>query len=306
MFTICVDYSKSPFDLTVFLKSLENFEYEALMKEVEEQVDKKQWLNKEGLPFGAKAMASRVRQLIVSLDVMTTSNKHVSNQMKALELTANVTSQGRSIGSALPNPTGGLLVTQGPLSIRSRVVVPSSSKQQKPGAMPTQSKKMRVSRGAEISKTSAITEVPSLLEPGEKIDYNETKIMYKKFWTECQDCFVFEVDKKVQISIDQMVRAPKDWTIREYEEQGMNETLHYLCHMPDSSTKQTLCVMPDMEEKPTDYDAIANGNFFIINGQHSVGASLKMRTSDLSEKIVKPFLKWNYFIVWSKDRTRLR
>jgi hypothetical protein len=46
MFTICVDYSKSPFDLTVFLKSLENSDYEALMKEVEEQVDKKQWLNK--------------------------------------------------------------------------------------------------------------------------------------------------------------------------------------------------------------------------------------------------------------------
>jgi hypothetical protein len=46
MFTICVDYNKSPFDLTVFLKSLENSDYEALMKEVEEQVDKKQWLNK--------------------------------------------------------------------------------------------------------------------------------------------------------------------------------------------------------------------------------------------------------------------
>ena len=65
MFTICVDYSKSPFDLIVFLKNLENFDYEALMKEIEEQVDKKKWLNKKGLPFRAKAMASRVRQLIV-------------------------------------------------------------------------------------------------------------------------------------------------------------------------------------------------------------------------------------------------
>ena len=36
MFTICVDYSKSPFDLIVFLKNLENFDYEALMKEIEE------------------------------------------------------------------------------------------------------------------------------------------------------------------------------------------------------------------------------------------------------------------------------
>jgi hypothetical protein len=51
MFTICVEYSKNPFDLTVFLKSLENSEYVPLMKEIEEQVDKKEWLNKEGLPL---------------------------------------------------------------------------------------------------------------------------------------------------------------------------------------------------------------------------------------------------------------
>jgi hypothetical protein len=108
---------------------------------------------------------------------------------------------------------------------------------------------MRVTRIGELSTSSAITEIPSSLEPSEKTDYNETKIMYKKFWTECQDCFVFEVDKKFSISIDQMVRAPKDWTIWEYEEQGMNKTLHYLCHMLDPSMKQTLCVMPDTEEK---------------------------------------------------------
>ena len=42
MFKICVDYSKSPFDLTIFLKSLKNSEYKALMKEIEDQVDKKE------------------------------------------------------------------------------------------------------------------------------------------------------------------------------------------------------------------------------------------------------------------------
>jgi hypothetical protein len=86
----------------------------------------------------------------------------------------------------------------------------------------------------------------------------------------------------------------------------MNETLHYLCHMPDPSTKQTLCVMPDTEEKPTDWDSIVNGTFFIINGQHSVGASQKMLASDLPEATTKPFSRWNYFIVWSKDKNQLR
>jgi hypothetical protein len=83
----------------------------------------------------------------------------------------------------------------------------------------------------------------------------------------------------------------------------MNETLHYLYHMPDPSTKQTLCVMPDTEEKPTDWDSFANGTFFIINGQHSVGASQKMLASDLPEAIVKPFSKWKCFIVCRKTKT---
>jgi hypothetical protein len=37
-----------------------------------------------------------------------------------------------------------------------------------------------------------------------------------------------------------------------------------------------------------------------------VAASQKMQAIDLPEKIVKPFLKWNCFIVWSKDKNRLR
>ena len=57
-----------------------------------------------------------------------------------------------------------------------------------------------------------------------------------------------------------------------------------------------------MQEKLTDWEEIKNGKFFIINGQHSVGASLKIQATDLLEKIVKPFLKWNCFIIWSKDK----
>ena len=86
----------------------------------------------------------------------------------------------------------------------------------------------------------------------------------------------------------------------------MTKTLHYLCQMPDPSVKQTLCVMPATEERPTDWDEIKDGKFFIINGQHSVAASQKMRATDLPEQIVKPFLNWNCFIVWSKDKNRLR
>ena len=102
MFIICVDYSKSPFDLTVFLKNLKNSKYQKLMKEIEDQEDRKEWLNKKELPLGARGMASKVRQIIVSLDVMTASTKNMSQRMKKIELTRNVISQGGSIWSVLP------------------------------------------------------------------------------------------------------------------------------------------------------------------------------------------------------------
>jgi hypothetical protein len=63
------------------------------------------------------------------------------------------------------------------------------------------------------------------------------KMMYKIFWSECQECFVWNVDTKYAISIDQMERAPKDWMIWEYKEKGMLNTKHYFVHMPDPSMK---------------------------------------------------------------------
>jgi hypothetical protein len=60
-----------------------------------------------------------------------------------------------------------------------------------------------------MSTTSGMTEVPSNLESSGQTDYLETKIMYKKFWTECHECFVWNLDIKYEISIEQMVRAPK-------------------------------------------------------------------------------------------------
>jgi hypothetical protein len=64
-----------------------------------------------------------------------------------------------------------------------------------------------------MSTTSGITEVPFDLEYGGKIDYLKTKIIYKRFWTKCQEWFVIKVDTKYSISIDQMEGAPTDWTI---------------------------------------------------------------------------------------------
>jgi hypothetical protein len=36
------------------------------------------WVNKDGLPFGAKAMASWIKKLFVNLATMTTLNKELT------------------------------------------------------------------------------------------------------------------------------------------------------------------------------------------------------------------------------------
>jgi hypothetical protein len=79
------------------------------------------------------------------------------------------------------------------------------SKRQQARGSQAQAKKMRSSGVGEMSTTSIVTEVPSDLEPGGKTDYLETKTMYEKFWTECQEYFIWDVDIKYEIPIEQMI-----------------------------------------------------------------------------------------------------
>ena len=90
---------------------------------------------------------------------------------------------------------------------------------------------------------------------------------------ECQGCYIFEMDKKWEVRIDQLDFVPLDWMIQAYKERGMEQMHNYFLNMPDRTAKQTLCVMPQTSEKPTSWDDIKDGRFWIINGQQSVAAS---------------------------------
>ena len=74
LFTICIDYAKVQFQLPHFLHSFENLQYESLMIEIEDQIDRKIWVNKEGNLLNAKSMASRLRQVLLSIATMTTKH----------------------------------------------------------------------------------------------------------------------------------------------------------------------------------------------------------------------------------------
>ena len=114
--------------------------------------------------------------------------------------------------------------------------------------------------------------MPIELEDGDEADLEAIRKIYERFLMECQGCFIFEIDKKPEVRIDQLDFAPLDWMIRAYEERGMEKMCHYFLNMPDQTAKQTMCVMPQFAERPTSWDDIKEGMFWIINGQHSVTA----------------------------------
>ena len=72
-FTLALNNSASPFIVVPFLANLAGSSYEPLMKEIEAEIDKKSWVTKEGLPLRARAVASKLRSLAMSIAIMAAS-----------------------------------------------------------------------------------------------------------------------------------------------------------------------------------------------------------------------------------------
>ena len=262
-FTICVDNLASPFSTLYFLRSLNGSVYEPLMNEVEREIDNKAWQAKDSQPLRTCPFAGKVRRLLQSIATMTAANKAVASAIMPITLSRGRHTHGASEGSARNVLSQRLAATGAkPSSNRRNSKRPNSAVTSTPSA--SQRKRANVQGLPEASTASAITvrtEVLSELEPGQEFDYAEIANIYNKFWTECQSCFVFGVEEKHEVHIDQLKRAAEDWTVRTYEEHGMQKLRHYLINMPDRSTRQTLCIMPQTQERPTSFRDIEDGNF---------------------------------------------
>ena len=169
-----------------------------------------------------------------------------------------------------------------------------------------QSKKipaLKTSEVSEVAEQSYADEMASIPHSGatdKRPDYEEISRVYNTFWTTYEDAYLFKLDDKKEIDISQLVEPPATFNIRVKEKRIMKELVNWLLNMPDKSTRQTLCVMQvGFNEKPTEWKDIENGNFFIINGQHSVEASKWMM--DDANKVDKEerehFRKWKCFVI---------
>jgi len=60
-------------------------------------------------------------------------------------------------------------------------------------------------------------------------------------------------------------------------------------------------------EKPTEWESIEEGKFFIINSLHNIDASrwIVDDANGIDEETKKHFQKWDYFVVWLADEEKL-
>ena len=164
---------------------------------------------------------------------------------------------GRSSSKAKPrrqsDSMGGQLNQSSPLT---------SSSGQQPTAATSQ-----VSEVAEASLADAMSKVPSLYEPKKKADFKHINAVYKKLWSECDDTYIFGIDAKRELSIDQLVNVPAEYNIRSREDKLVDAMVIYLLNLPDRKARQTMCVMPtNRTSKPMSQEEIKDREFYIING----------------------------------------
>ena len=249
-FTVVVDNTMSPFFVVPFLTSLQGSSYMPLIKEVESKIDRQVWTTKEGLPLRAHSVASKVRNLIHSMAKMAAASKAVTSALMPLDLSRAVGTQNTSQASGRDTTSqGGPQSVADPSSTRRNKKRPSSAVETTSAG--SQVRRPTVQPQAEGSTTSTLTEVPVELSDRDEKDLEAISKIYNQFWMECQGCYIFEMDEKRELSIDHLDLAPIDWTIRAYEERGMEKMRNYFLNMPDRTARQTLCVMPQCDRKPT-------------------------------------------------------
>ncbi len=114
---------------------------------------------------------------------------------------------------------------------------------------------------------------------GKDIDYDDCREELKQFKIRSAPMYIWGQDFTKEIDVDQMINAPIEFKYRPFHETCCKNLFEiYLTgiHPP----KQTLTLMPKVDKKPCYFDNVKDGEFYIINGQHSVAAAKKLLALD--------------------------
>lgn len=179
---------------------------------------------------------------------------------------------------------------------------PSSSRQTTP------SKRRRESSALTVEAVSPELKIP---KPGEEVKTAEIQRIVDNFSTKCSHCFFMGEDFKFEVNISQCHLAPPQKCVRAMEEAYVDWIIVQIMSEQFKGDRQTIVVMPQgLKKMPTPdmWPQISKGDFWLIDGQHSVEASKKIQLMDKwnDPNNQKEKLKvWKALVVWSDNDTLL-
>jgi hypothetical protein len=142
---------------------------------------------------------------------------------------------------------------------------------------------------------------------GEEPSLEEAAADRKKFVQLFGHLYPFGIDKVFHVHIKKMLSAKSYQVTRPLDDAGVALMKNYLVQTPPAWPHHNLCLMPKLNKGETwregmTWDDIKDGNFVIINGQHSVAASRQIIGHKNTEQSLKDKLKiWPCTIVWTDD-----
>ena len=182
---------------------------------------------------------------------------------------------------------------------------------QKRALSPEKRSKQKKMKATDLSDDNPVvltaTERGRVIAHGEEPSLAEAAADRKKFVQLFGHLYPFGVDKVFHVNIKNMIKARSYQVTRPLDVAGVALMKNYLIQTPPAWPHHNLCLMPKFEKGETwkegmTWDDIKDGQFIIINGQHSVAASREIILHKDTEKALKDKLKvWPCTIVWTED-----
>ena len=258
----------------------------------------------------------------------STSNTKVSSRFTKLKHAITVLNKALQSKTKSQQPVRRKATTEEgagssrPQSVRKPRPVPADSRRTTPSQTPADSKTPTPSGSRQTTpskrarESSVMTDEPvspelRMPKPGQEVDAGEIQKIVNNFTTKCSHCFFMGRDFKFDVNISQCHLAPPEKCVRAKEDAYVDWIIAQIVSEQFKDDRQTIVVMPQgLKRMPTPemWPTIQKGDFWLIDGQHSVEASKKiqlMNEWDDPNHQKEKLKVWKALVVWSDDETRL-
>lgn len=253
-------------------------------------------------------VASRFTKLKIAVNAINKTQQSKSKSQQPVRRKATTeegagSSRPQTVRKPRPVPTDSRRTTPTATPADSEAPSPSNSRQTTPS-------KRRRESGSVLTDDPVSPEV-RMPKPGDPVKPTEIQKIVTAFWNKCGHCFFMGQDFKFEVDISQCHLAPPEKCVRAKEEDYVDWLCTQIMCEQYKDDRQTLVLMPQGQKRmptPDMWPTIKKGDFWLIDGQHSVCAAKKIQGMvewDDPNNQKEKLKTWKALVVWSEDDTKL-